>query len=43
MSESLTAGGAEHLRTLLQRFIEHHLDQLGNWRFDTSYAPCSSS
>ncbi len=39
MSESLTATEAEHLRTLLQRFTEHHLDQFDNWRFDTSYGP----
>jgi hypothetical protein len=39
MSESLTASEAEHLRTLLQRFTEHHLDQFDNWRFDTSYGP----
>lgn len=39
MSDSLTASEAEHLRTLLQRFTEHHLDQFDNWRCDTSYGP----
>jgi hypothetical protein len=39
VNDSLTASEAEHLRTLLQRFTEHHLDQFDNWRFDTSYGP----
>lgn len=39
MSESLTPSEIEVLRSLLQRFTEHELDQFENWRFDTSYGP----
>jgi hypothetical protein len=39
MSDSLTASELERLRTLLQRFTDHDLDQFDNWRFDTRYGP----
>jgi hypothetical protein len=41
MSENLTASELEQLRTLLQRFAEHDLDQFENLRFDTRYGPVS--
>ncbi len=39
MSTGLTASELEVLRSLLQRFAEHELDQSENLRFDTSHGP----